>query len=81
MMGFYPDCPGDPSYTLTTPTFDKITISLNPELCSGKSLLVISKSGKGKIIRSIRRGGRKFGQYRISHRDLVSAGTIEYFTK
>lgn len=81
MMGFYPDCPGDPSYTLTNPTFDKITISLNPELCSGKSLLVISKSGKGKIIRSIRRGGRKFGQYRISHRDLVSAGTMEYHTK
>ena len=31
MMGFYPDCPGVPEYTLTAPTFDKITISLNPK--------------------------------------------------
>lgn len=30
MMGFYPDCPGVPEYTLTTPTFDKITIKLDP---------------------------------------------------
>ena len=26
MMGFYPDCPGVPEYTLTDPTFDRITI-------------------------------------------------------
>ena len=27
MMGFYPDCPGEPAYTLSTPVFDKVTIS------------------------------------------------------
>ena len=31
MMGLYPDCPGVPEYTLTTPTFDEVTIKLDPE--------------------------------------------------
>ena len=26
MMGFYPDCPGEPAYTLTAPVFDTIEI-------------------------------------------------------
>lgn len=30
MMGLYPNCPGEPYYTLTTPAFDKITLHLNP---------------------------------------------------
>lgn len=27
MMGLYPDCPAEPFYTLTTPTFDKVRIT------------------------------------------------------
>ena len=44
MMGFYPDCPGHPSYTLTTPAFDSVEIRLDPDLCNGKDRLVISTS-------------------------------------
>ena len=29
MMGFYPACPGDVNYVLTSPTFDKVTIQLD----------------------------------------------------
>lgn len=78
MMGFYPDCPGDPSYTLTTPSFDRITIKLDPSLCKGREELVIMKKGNGKSLRAIRTGGRKYGKYRISHDALVSCGTMEY---
>lgn len=42
MMGLYPDCPGVPEYTLTTPTFDEVTIKLDPEYW-GKDKLVIKK--------------------------------------
>ncbi|MGN1211123.1 MAG: GH92 family glycosyl hydrolase [Candidatus Cryptobacteroides sp.] len=28
MMGFYPDCPGEPCYTLTAPAFDSIEVDL-----------------------------------------------------
>ena len=48
MMGFYPDCPGVPEYTLTTPTFDKVTVQLDPKYW-GKKELVIKKEGQGII--------------------------------
>ena len=60
MMGFYPDCPGDPSYTLTTPRFEHIEIQLDPSYCGGNDRLIITKSKKMKG--------------RISHADLVCGG-------
>ena len=82
MMGFYPDCPGDPHYTLTSPTFDKVTITLDPDYCNGHSSLVITKSGKGKggydRISSIKLGGKTLTRYRIHHNDLSRAETLEF---
>ena len=51
MMGFYPDCPGHPSYTLTMPRFDKVEIKLDPLHHNGNSLMVITKGRhmKGRI--------------------------------
>ncbi len=60
MMGLYPDCPGDPSYTLTTPRFDSIEITLDPNYCGGRDRLVITK---GRHMKG-----------RISHADLVRGG-------
>ena len=57
MMGFYPDCPGDPSYTLTTPRFDRIEITLDPRFCDGHDRLVITK---GRHMKG-----------RVSHNDLI----------
>ncbi len=72
MMGFYPDCPGVPEYTLTTPTFDKITIRLNPKYW-GTDKLVIQKNGKGDYIQSITLGKQSNATYRISHAQLIEA--------
>jgi putative alpha-1,2-mannosidase len=51
MMGFYPDCPGHPSYTLTMPRFDRVEIKLNPDYCNGQDRLVIRKGRhmKGRV--------------------------------
>ena len=81
MMGFYPDCPGNPSYTLTTPRFDSVTITLNPEICGGKDKLVISTEGSGKRIKGMRLGGKAYGKYRVSHKDLTEAGTLKITRK
>ena len=81
MMGFYPDCPGVPEYTLTLPTFDKVTIKLD-EKYHGRDSLVIEVTNPEKdsdTISSIALGGKSSG-YRISHKDLVEAGTLK-FTK
>ena len=61
MMGFYPDCPGDPSYTLTTPRFDRVEITLDPSYCGGNDKLVITK-------------GKQRG--RITHAELLKRGHI-----
>lgn len=76
MMGFYPDCPGVPMYTLTTPTFSKITIHLDPKYYKNDKL-VIQTAGSGDYIKSVSFGGKK-AAYRVNHTDLVNAGTITF---
>lgn len=92
MMGFYPDCPGDPSYTLTIPAFEKVSITLNPAFSKGKEELVILRKGGRDIrqggrdirqdsrtaLRSIRLGGRRLNGYRVRHDELVSSGTLVF---
>ncbi len=68
MMGFYPDCPGSPHYTLLSPTFDKVEIDLNPKYTNGSESLIIGKTRKGKITIN----GKAQKQYRISHNDLIN---------
>ena len=82
MMGFYPDCPGSPYYTLTAPVFDSIEIDLNPEFYgSGPLKITVSgqKDGDG-YISEIRLGGRKT-DYRISHDRLVNGKTLDFKLK
>lgn len=80
MMGFYPDCPGVPEYTLTTPTFDKITIKLDPAYW-GTDKLVIRKEGGDGYIDQIRLGDKKYSKYRLTHEDLIHAGEITFVCK
>lgn len=80
MMGLYPDCPGVPEYMLTLPTFDRITIHLNPAFY-GTDKLVIEKKGISSsedYIQKIELGGKKCS-YRIYHNDLVKAGTLIFY--
>ena len=79
MMGFYPDCPGVPNYTLTTPTFDEITIQLDPKYWD-KEKLVIKKEGKGDYIQEIKLDGKRYKKYLISHDDLIHADEITFVT-
>ncbi len=64
MMGFYPDCPGSPTYTLTMPRFDRIEITLNPAYNNGRDRLVITK---GKHMKG-----------RISHTKLINNNIKDY---
>ena len=80
MMGFYPDCPGDPSYTFTTPIFDKITIHLDRNFYNLPTL-TINRKGNGKRIGGMKVDGKNYKSFRISHDELIDAGTIEFITK
>lgn len=80
MLGFYPDCPADPSYTLTAPVFDRVTIRLDQRFYK-QPALVIEKSGTGPYIRRARLGGKPLQSLRIGHEDLVDAGTLSFQMK
>lgn len=80
MMGFYPDVPGVPEYTLTTPTFDRVVIRLDPKW-HGRDSLVIETSASTEThpyIQSVKAGGKNRKGFRISHQDLIQSGKL-YF--
>lgn len=75
MMGFYPDCPGEPFYTLTSPVFDRVEID-TPE----KTLVIeADRTAPGDIfIQQMQLGGKPLKNYRISHDDLMKAGNLKF---
>ena len=80
MMGFYPDCPGEPYYTLTSPVFDKVTVTLDPKYYpAGELVIETERSGAGDVyIGSMTLGGRPLKKYRISHGELVGGGRLVF---
>ena len=77
MIGFYPDCPGEPMYTLTSPVFDSVTITTP----AGKQLRVeVEKESPESIyISRMTLGNKPLKDYRISHDQLVNGGTLKFY--
>lgn len=75
-MGIYPLLVGDEYYELTSPIFDRITMKLS----NGNSLIIRTKGRKDKKapIRSIHLNGKRIGDYRISHTDLLKGGELMF---
>ena len=83
MMGFYPDNATDPSYTFTTPVFDKITLNLDSFHYEGHSIEIetVRPSSKAIYIDRIEVDGKHYKSYRISHDELVKANKITFYLK
>ncbi len=83
MMGIYPDNPGSPYYTLTTPVFDKVTIHLDPKYYPQGNLTIEAKrtSPSQMYIKNVTVGGKKVNGYRISHKQLVEGKTLQFDLK
>lgn len=77
MIGFYPDCPGTPDYTLTTPAFDKVTLRLDSHYYK-EDKLVIRKSSNSDYIKEVKLDGVKHNGFRITHDELVHAGELVF---
>lgn len=78
MMGLYPDNPGDPSYTLTTPVFDKVTLHLDPKFYpQGDITIETDRTSPSQLyIKSMTLGGKKLNGYRITHKQLIDGKTL-----
>lgn len=83
MLGLYPDCPGSMSFALTTPTFDRAVIKLDPKYYPAGQL-IIEREGKASdtYFRRIKLGDEELrGKYRIDHHELVRAGKLIFYTQ
>lgn len=80
MMGFYPACPGDVNYVLTSPTFNKITIQLDKKFYPKGELVIESmhQTPEDIYIKEVTAGGKRLKGYTISQEELVNAGTLRY---
>ena len=80
MMGIYPVCPGDMDYALFTPSFKRITISLNEKYYEGKELVIeVNKTSKGnRFIKNMKWRGKPHNSYFIPHRQLAKGGTLHF---
>lgn len=83
MIGFYPDCPGLPEYTLTTPVFDKVVIKLNPKWYQDSELIIEKKSQNEEdvIIDKVTLGGKKIDKFRITHEELIHGKHLVFDVK
>lgn len=83
MLGFYPACPGDPTYILTSPVFDKVTIQLDKKYYPKGELVIESRHATAEdiYIREVTAGGKKLNGFIIRHDELVNAGTLRYILK
>ncbi len=83
MIGFYPDCPGDPSYTLTSPVFDKVTIRLDKAQWGRDNLVIetVRPNDEAVIIKKMELGGKPLNRYRITNDELLKGGTLKFYLK
>lgn len=85
MMGFYPDCPGSTTYALTTPTFERITIHLDPDYYTQKKLIIEKRAAStdgGDYFHTLEVGNKLYkSMYRLDHNSLVNAGKITFLTQ
>jgi predicted alpha-1,2-mannosidase len=79
MMGFYPDCPGSPYYSVTTPVFDKITLHLNKKYYPQGDLVIEAphRSTADIYIKRMTLGGKPLNRFRISHQELIQGGLLK----
>ena len=82
MLGFYPDCPGEPAYTLTSPLFTKATLHLDPKVWGRDSLVLESTPlGETPLLKEVWAGGKRLRNYRITHEQLIQSGGLKFVRK
>ena len=73
-MGFYPVCPGRPSYEIGSPIFEESRIALD----QGKVFTITAKnvSARNKYIQSAALNGRPWNKPWFEHADIARGGTL-----
>lgn len=81
MMGFYPVVPGEPTYTISTPMFDRVTIALDPKYYRNEQIVIERTGSLNEPIKEIKMDGKVLNAYFISHEDLTNHHKLNVITK
>jgi len=75
-IGFYSFCPGNPTYSIGRPVFDKVTIQLE----NNKQFVVktINNSRKNKYIQSVMLNGKVLKKPFIDHATIINGGILVF---
>ncbi|MDX2430203.1 MAG: GH92 family glycosyl hydrolase [Bacteroides sp.] len=75
-MGFYPICPGDDTYSIGRPSFDKVEIAM----AKGKVFTVIAENrGEGSpYVQEVKLNGVKLTEPFINHADIEAGSTLTF---
>ncbi|WPO78293.1 GH92 family glycosyl hydrolase [Flavobacterium sp. KACC 22761] len=75
-IGFYQVAPGDPTYTISRPLFDKVTIDLE----RGKKLIVktINNAPENKYVESVTLNGKILNSLFFKHDQIASGGELVF---
>ncbi|MBI9061190.1 MAG: GH92 family glycosyl hydrolase [Marinilabiliaceae bacterium] len=80
MMGFYPVCPGDMNYSLSSPVFDKVTIHLNKQIYGSDQIVIeVDRNAAEDIyIKQIELNGKSYKHFFIEHQELIKQGHLKF---
>jgi putative alpha-1,2-mannosidase len=75
-LGLYPDCPGDPLFTVSDPLFTAARLHLQGT--DGRATrLVIERAGdRARPVGSVRLNRNPYPGFRVPHADLVNGGKL-----
>jgi predicted alpha-1,2-mannosidase len=79
-LGFYPVCPGDGIYALSSPLFPKATLNLDKRYYKGAKFTITARnhSSKNSYIQSARLNGEPLRRAWIRHSEIAAGGQLEY---
>ncbi len=69
----------EPTYEITSPIFDRITIHLNPDYYPGKTFVIkaMHNSAENMYIQSVRLKGKPHDRFWFTHDQLTAGGKLE----
>lgn len=76
-MGFYSFCPGDTTYSISRPLFDRVSINL-PNNGGSFTIKATNNSAKNLYIQSLKLNGKKMSKPFFNHTDITGGGIIEF---
>lgn len=80
MMGLYPDLPGKPNFTLSSPMFEEVTIRLSDGYHPGKQIVIKSgihrRDQSPETVATPLWNGKPLESFFIDHKELIKGGEL-----